>query len=143
MIDVGLMAKSTPFLKPKQARLTSAKPEGTFFFRYSLRKLPAIPPQVISCKHLSQFTASAVLGESLLITRMLQPPVNTVISKMETETIHKSSKPRIPLCVNLDFPGKIFYNWSAIGLNMVVANMWKKKKKKSWDVAVRLSAVLL
>lgn len=32
MIDVGLMAKSTPFLKPKQARLTLAKPGETFFF---------------------------------------------------------------------------------------------------------------
>lgn len=108
MIDVGLMAKSTPFLKPKQARLTLAKPEETFFFLYLLRKLPAIPPQVISCKHLSEFTVSAVPGESLLITRMLQPPVNTVISKMETETNHKSGKPRIPLCLNLYFPGKIF-----------------------------------
>lgn len=32
MIDVGLMAKSTPFLKPKHARLTLAKPGQTFFF---------------------------------------------------------------------------------------------------------------
>lgn len=84
---------------------------------------------MISCKHLSQFTVSVVPGESLLITLMLQPPVNTVISKTETETNHKSGKPWIPLCLNLYFPGKIFYNWSAIEMNMVVANMWQKIKK--------------